>query len=91
LIFFENNTIEVAKKFHGKNFSWQKIFMATMFCEFFLKTILFTFVAKKFHGKNFLKIFFENNTLHIRGNKFSWQKNFRGKKFSWQKFFENFF
>ena len=47
-------------------------------------------MAKNFRGKNILvakkfrEIFFENNTIHLRGKKFV-AKNFRGKKFSWQK------
>ena len=42
------------------------------------------FVAKNFRGKNILvakkfrEIFFENNTIHLRGKKFV-AKNFRGK------------
>ena len=42
-------------------------------------------MAKNFRGKNFfLGIFFENNTIHLRGKKFVAKKN-RGKKFTWQK------
>ena len=42
-------------------------------------------MAKNFRGKNILvankfrEIFFENNTIHLRGKKFV-AKNFRGKK-----------
>ena len=48
-------------------------------------------MAKNFRGKNILvakkfrEIFFENNTIHLRGKKFSWQKNIHSKKI----FFEN--
>ena len=38
-------------------------------------------------AKKFREIFFENNTIHLRGKKISWQKNFMEKKFCGKNFF----